>query len=292
MVPNVEDIALALGARRTGSGWLAKCPAHNDKNPSLSISLTESGKLLVYCHAGCDQRSVIAALSAMGLWSLRQSDEFVTQAHGRDWRAEQQRDELKRIENALRVWRQTVAPADTLLETYWKNRAIEVQHPPSIRFHPRLKHPSGAVLPAMVGLVTDPAHGPIAVHRTFLTANGDKAPVIMPKMALGPLKGGAVELGTPEAVTGVSEGIETGLSASQIHGVPVLAALGMRMDRVQLPEAASHIVIFGDNGDVGRRAARKAQMAILRSGRTVELCFPPAGYGDWNDLVRDQAQKP
>jgi putative DNA primase/helicase len=142
----------------------------------------------------------------------------------------------------------------------------------------------------MVALVTGPDEGPTAVHRTFLTANGEKAPVNMPKMALGPLKGGAVELGTPEAITGVSEGIETGLSALQIHGVPVLAALGTRMDRVQLPEAASHIVVFGDNGDVGRRAAREAQMAILRTGRTVDLCFPPAGYGDWNDVVRDRTE--
>ena len=37
-------------------------------SPSLSISAGNDGKVLVRCHAGCDQRIVIAALQARGLW--------------------------------------------------------------------------------------------------------------------------------------------------------------------------------------------------------------------------------
>ena len=37
-------------------------------SPSLSISAGKDGKVLVRCHAGCDQRDVIAALSERGLW--------------------------------------------------------------------------------------------------------------------------------------------------------------------------------------------------------------------------------
>jgi len=47
--------------RRRGSGWQALCPAHADKNPSLSISEGD-GKILVHCHAGCSQEAVCAAL--------------------------------------------------------------------------------------------------------------------------------------------------------------------------------------------------------------------------------------
>jgi DNA primase len=61
-------IARALGARRSGSGWMAKCPAHDDRNPSLSIE-ERDGKVLVHCHAGCGQREVIEALKAKGLWA-------------------------------------------------------------------------------------------------------------------------------------------------------------------------------------------------------------------------------
>lgn len=62
-----ESLSRALGARRSGSAWMAKCPAHDDTNPSLSIR-DEDGKVLLHCHAGCRQADVIAALKARGLW--------------------------------------------------------------------------------------------------------------------------------------------------------------------------------------------------------------------------------
>ena len=62
-----QDILNALGARRSGSSWMARCPAHQDRLPSLSLRFV-AGKLLVHCHAGCDQRTVIEALKARGLW--------------------------------------------------------------------------------------------------------------------------------------------------------------------------------------------------------------------------------
>jgi AAA domain-containing protein/Toprim domain-containing protein len=45
----------------SGDGWTALCPAHEDKNPSLSINV-RSGRILVHCHAGCSQEEVLAAL--------------------------------------------------------------------------------------------------------------------------------------------------------------------------------------------------------------------------------------
>jgi putative DNA primase/helicase len=48
---------------RAGAGWKVMCPAHEDKNPSLSVSESETdGKLLVHCHAQCTTKSVCAAL--------------------------------------------------------------------------------------------------------------------------------------------------------------------------------------------------------------------------------------
>jgi 5S rRNA maturation endonuclease (ribonuclease M5) len=64
---SAERIARALGGRRSGSGYLARCPAHEDSAPSLAIA-DRDGKTLVHCHAGCAQRSVIEALRARGAW--------------------------------------------------------------------------------------------------------------------------------------------------------------------------------------------------------------------------------
>ena len=65
------DLAQFLGAlehvRKQGDGYLARCPAHNDHHPSLSISEGEDGRVLLHCWAGCETARVLAA---MGLsWS-------------------------------------------------------------------------------------------------------------------------------------------------------------------------------------------------------------------------------
>jgi hypothetical protein len=52
------------GVRKTGRGWIARCPAHNDRSASLSIAETDDGRVLAHCFAGC---SVIDMLTAIGL---------------------------------------------------------------------------------------------------------------------------------------------------------------------------------------------------------------------------------
>jgi DNA primase len=63
-----ESLAMALGGRKAGAAWMACCPAHQDRDPSLAITDAKDGSVLVRCHAGCDQRDVIEALRARGLW--------------------------------------------------------------------------------------------------------------------------------------------------------------------------------------------------------------------------------
>ena len=51
------------GVRLTGPrGWVARCPAHGDKTPSLSIRELPDGRALVHCFAGCDTHDVLAAI--------------------------------------------------------------------------------------------------------------------------------------------------------------------------------------------------------------------------------------
>jgi hypothetical protein len=59
--PAIADV---FHARRTGAGWMAKCPAHKDDSPSLSIRDGKNGRVLVHCFAGC---TVPAILRASGL---------------------------------------------------------------------------------------------------------------------------------------------------------------------------------------------------------------------------------
>ena len=66
-VTDAATIASRLSkARRSGSGWVACCPAHDDGSPSLSINDGEKGPVFK-CHAGCSQDAVVAAIEALGV---------------------------------------------------------------------------------------------------------------------------------------------------------------------------------------------------------------------------------
>ncbi|HKD64600.1 MAG TPA: AAA family ATPase [Candidatus Acidoferrales bacterium] len=63
------------GVRKSGDGWVAKCPAHEDRNPSLSIT-ERNDKTLLRCHANCTVESICGALQ------LSTSDLFNRNSNG------------------------------------------------------------------------------------------------------------------------------------------------------------------------------------------------------------------
>lgn len=49
--------------RATGSGtWVACCPAHEDKNPSMTVRELEDGRVLVHCFGGCEVEQILGAV--------------------------------------------------------------------------------------------------------------------------------------------------------------------------------------------------------------------------------------
>lgn len=60
---NAEDFLHGLKkVRRSSPGeWVACCPAHNDKSPSLAVKQADDGRILIHCFAGCSVQEVVAA---------------------------------------------------------------------------------------------------------------------------------------------------------------------------------------------------------------------------------------
>ena len=78
---HVQDLIARLDrAQQTGpTTWTARCPAHPDNQPSLSVSEGNKGGIVICCHAGCDTQAIVAALN-LTMADLAPPDETPKQA--------------------------------------------------------------------------------------------------------------------------------------------------------------------------------------------------------------------
>jgi len=289
-------IARALGGRRSGQWWRCRCPAHQSRGETLALKDGDD-RLLVKCWAGCEPRDVLAELARLGLLEddllspLSLSSQPLTDGVERHQR---------RIANALDLFNGGRLAAGSLVQRYLFGRGIDMTIPDTIRASFGWLHhrDSGERRPAMLGLVEHAEHGPVAVHVTYLAIDGScKATIDPNRKFFGPVKGGAVRLGSPVRTDRwliVGEGIESTASAMQLWGAPsgwaALSANGLR--NLVLPPEAQRIVIACDNDEngVGQAAARDAAWIWMEAERTVRVMLPPQpvppqSKTDFNDVL-------
>ncbi len=283
--PRLRAIAAALGGawHLTGRGVMVRCPAHDDRTPSLHLTEAIRGRLLVRCFGGCEQSAVIDALRARGLWPGR--DE-VRPPPRPPAPARAGPDAAWRLKPARRIWCAAQPAVGTLAETYLRSRGITLPPPASLRFVGALPHRSGWRLSAMVAAVQGVDGQLVGVHRTWLAADGSSKANIEPaRMALGAIAGGAVRLGPVAREIAVTEGIETGLAIAQALRMSTWAALGTAgLAGLILPPAVREVLVFRDGDPPGEAAARDAARRWTREGRRVRIARPSVGL-DGNDLL-------
>lgn len=298
---SAREITRVLKGTWHGAYGTARCPAHDDRSPSLSLRDGEDGRLLVHCFAGCSYEAVHEALRRLGLFEERHflKDRTAVRVAGRvitiapAGSAASAPDQVARTERALALWAQCRPARGTVVERYLASRGLLLPPGDALRFHPGLKHPSGETWPAMVALITQGHDGqPLGVHRTFLARDGSgKAPVSPDKMMLGPARRGVVRLAQAEERVLVGEGIETCLSVMQATGLPAWAALSTSgLTSLVLPATVREVTILADGDEAGERAARAAAERWAREGRRVRIARPPRG-ADFNDLLRGRARQ-
>lgn len=278
-----EPLTRALGGRWHGRYGTARCPAHDDSRPSLSIGDGVDGKLLIHCHAGCDFGDVLAAVRDI-------CHSFGPQETSRSRSAAPVlRQSVSRLVSL--IWSQAVAIEGTHAERYLRSRFITAPLPASLKCHRRLRHPTGAYLPAMVGKIEHVRDGFVALHRTYLDADQPRKTTLdLDKAMLGPCKGGAVHLRCGRQGLAVCEGIETALSLATglDDGIAVWAALstsGVQGLVLPVPSKFGSELLIGTDGDApGRRAGRELADRATVLGWSVEVVTAPDGK-DFNDLL-------
>ena len=62
MTPLERVLERLEGVMRSGEQYRARCPAHDDKRPSLAVRETAEGRVLLHCFAGCPFEEIVAAL--------------------------------------------------------------------------------------------------------------------------------------------------------------------------------------------------------------------------------------
>ena len=197
-----------------------------------------------------------------------------------------------KVEACRRIWRESraVAVGDPVSAYLLRRTGIEAA-PASIRFHPALpyRHYDGSTTrhPAMIARVQDVDGNGAAIHRTYLTDDGEKAGVPTVKKVAGSLPpSSAVRLFPASSSMGIAEGIETALSASMRFGVPVWSCVSAGgLERWTPPPGTERVIIFGDNdlSGTGQAAAWNLAKRLIAAGFAVEVKIPDEPGTDWAD---------
>jgi hypothetical protein len=66
----MRHIADLLRGKKRGESYRCHCPAHDDKRASLSLGLGSDGRILLYCHAGCEFESIANELERMEVFRV------------------------------------------------------------------------------------------------------------------------------------------------------------------------------------------------------------------------------
>jgi hypothetical protein len=267
--------------RRAGTNsWTARCPAHDDRNPSLSVSVKD-GRVLIHCFAGCAPEAV---LEAVGLtWKdLRAPDPWA-------WspfpsrpkpKTEPEGPSPEDLERWEALW-ERAKPGHPILTRYLRARGLGLEPPPTLR----VVYLKGE--PAMVARVEGPG-GLQGLHLTILEPDGrgrrEK------RLAKGSRpKGGAIRLYPLEAgqPLALAEGIETALAVREATGWPAWATIAAPfMKEVVLPPEVKEVIIAADHDKAGLEAARALARKLLREGKRVRLAVPPVEGEDWLDGLK------
>jgi len=214
--------------------------------------------------------------------------------------AEREREQRqRRVGNARRnaaLWAQCVPVTDgDPVALYLARRSLAGPVPECLRLHPGLTYWNGAdggelgTWPAMVAPLVAPDGRMVALHRTYLTPDGCKAPVPTVKKvtgASGPVAGASIPLFKPaRGCIGIAEGIETALASWCASSVPTVAAYcAGNLAAYQWPPGVQRIVVFADADRAGRETADTLRARALRAGLRINVLTPTEPGSDWCDV--------
>jgi hypothetical protein len=252
----------------------------------LSLSNGEDGRLLAYCFGGHSYPEIVLALVEHGLLD-DDGAELDAPPGGQASPDRDDADQRRRIQRAQEIYASGVR--DKRIDDYLWSRRLK-SGSDVLRFAEAAPHRTGIRLPAMLAPIVDVNGEQIGVHLTYLRADS-RGKVDLPKdlqrESRGAIKGGAIRL---HPYRGdwliVSEGIESGLAATEIFHEPCWAAVyAGGLKTLALPAFVTRILVAADHDEAGRQCALAARDRWTAEGREVRVKVSPAPGQDFNDVL-------
>ena len=185
-----------------------------------------------------------------------------------------------------------VSPGDPV-DLYLRGRNIRLNsYPRDLRTHMSLEYwqdgKRTGTYPGMLAVIRDPQGHPVGLHRTYLSVDGQKAPVLAPKKLTSLLGSpNAVQLSRPNPRLAIAEGIETALSFQILSGIPTWSCLSTGgIERFVPPSGIREIIVAADHDDAGILAIERLVDRIAALGTPVKAVFPDAYGEDWNNVLQ------
>jgi DNA primase len=264
----------------------AACPKCNRKrDDALAVKIDDKGATWTCHRAGCGWKGAVC-------------DKRRAESKPRDLPFQAMMDRLRDatvqpaqpqparprpITGPLEIWANAKPIRHTHAETYLRRRnLLDSEHRAVVawnhlRFHPSCQMGTHGRFPALIVAINDPTGELVAVQRIAVTPEGTKAALAKPKIALGPIKGGAARLAdwrTTDTLA-LTEGVEDALAFMLLTGTPTWAACGGGMiQSMVLPKAIANVVIVADADEAGMKAARGAHGEFKSQGRNVCVVRP------------------
>ena len=131
-------LAQALGGRRTGSTWMARCPAHDDREPSLSISSGDGwqGARALPCRLRSARRDRRASRARRLARRPAKASPDCCARPSASRQPKPDADALKRTRAALAIWQASQPAEGTPVETYLRSRGLDLRRLPCSAFMP------------------------------------------------------------------------------------------------------------------------------------------------------------
>jgi putative DNA primase/helicase len=291
--PEIIEAGRLIRFSRTGrrgdkSAW---CRLFDDGDAGVFGDWRDGGHHHVWRRNGKGRRTPTELAMLSRQWESAKTQRRLQEA--RQWQEAERRN--------AQLWAacKAVAAGDPVARYLDRRVGLQARAVPAcIRLHPALPYFDGGVVvkrgPAMVSALQGPDGRLLALHRTWLTHDGQKASVPGPVRKLtsgaGYVSGACIRLawltpGHGRRALGIAEGIETALAAGEASGLPTVAAYSAHnLAEWQWPIGLGALVIFADNDEAGQSAAMRLRRRAVEKGIAVSVKTPSTPGADWCDV--------